>query len=59
MLIFTKLINIKAVVIKENSNEMNFGLLKIFRSMFLDHLESIEKNKNIEANMTIGINIAL
>ena len=59
MLIFTKLINIKAVVIKEKNNEMNFGLLKIFRSMFLDHLVSIEKNKNIEANMTIGINIAL
>tara|TARA_Y100000766_G_scaffold189575_1_gene162980 strand:+ start:970 stop:1149 length:180 start_codon:yes stop_codon:yes gene_type:complete len=59
MLIFTKLINIKAVVIKEKSNEMNFGLLKILRSIFLDHLESIEKNKNIEANMTIGINIAL
>ena len=35
------------------------GLIKIFKSILLDHLDSIEKNKNIEANITIGINIAL
>ena len=57
--IFSKLINTISVATKDKNNEINMGLIKIFKSILLDHLDSIEKNKNIEANMTIGINIAL
>ena len=57
--IFSKLINTISVATKDKNNEINMGLIKIFKSMLLDHLDSIEKNKNIEANITIGINIAL
>ena len=57
--IFSKLINTISVATKDKNNEINMGLIKIFKSILLDHLDSIEKNKNIEANITIGINIAL
>ena len=57
--IFSKLINTISVATKDKNNEINMGLIKIFKFKLLDHLDSIEKNKNIEANITIGINIAL
>ena len=57
--IFSKLINTISVATKDKINEINMGLIKIFKSILLDHLDSIEKNKNIEANIVIGINIAL
>ena len=39
--------------------DKTIGFLSILMVIFLDHLESTEKNKNNDANITIGINIAL
>ncbi len=59
ILTFSRLIKISNVIASENNNEREIGLLKNFKFITLDHFESIEKNKNIAANITIGIKIAL
>ena len=41
------------------NNDKNIGVLKNFKLIFLDHFESIEKNKKKTARTTIGINTAL
>ena len=45
--------------IDENNNDKNIGVLKNFKLIFLDHFESIEKNKKKQARTTMGINTAL
>ena len=47
--------------VKANDNkiEKDIGAEMNLRLMLLDHFESTEKNKKIEAKTTIGINIAL
>jgi hypothetical protein len=45
--------------INENNNDKNIGVLKNFKLIFLDHFESIEKNKKKHARTTMGINTAL
>jgi hypothetical protein len=47
------------VLITEKINDKTIGFVNILKLMLLDHLESTEKNKNKDANITIGINIAL
>ena len=49
----------REIVIIENTVEIIIGDIKNLNLKFLDHFESIEKNKNKEAKITIGINIAL
>jgi hypothetical protein len=47
------------VLITEKINDKTIGFVNILKLMLLDHLESTEKNKNKDANITIGIKIAL
>tara|TARA_Y200000002_G_scaffold378401_1_gene385726 strand:+ start:1857 stop:2090 length:234 start_codon:yes stop_codon:yes gene_type:complete len=49
----------REIVIIENTVEIIIGDIKNLNLKLLDHFESIEKNKNKEAKITIGINIAL
>ena len=44
---------------KDNKIEKDIGAEKNLKFILLDHFESIEKNRKIEARTTIGINIAL
>ena len=43
----------------ENKIEIIIGEVKNLMLKLRDHFDSTEKNKNIEANITMGINIAL
>ena len=61
-IIISVVLNIKdkeITKIIEKIKDKTIGFLSILMVIFLDHLESTEKNKNNDANITIGINIAL
>ena len=47
------------MLVNAKNNDKTIGLVNILKSILLDHLESTEKNKNRDASITIGINIAL
>ena len=46
-------------MIIENKKEIIIGEVKNLKLKLRDYFEAIEKNKNREANITMGINIAL
>ena len=56
-LVWKKIIT-KIVKIVENNVDKKIGVFNLI-FIFLDHFDSIEKNKNMHARITIGINIAL
>ena len=56
-LVWKKIIT-KIVKIADNNIDKIIGVFNLI-FMFLDHFDYIEKNKNIHARITIGINIAL
>jgi hypothetical protein len=59
ILFVLKIKYIADVLVKAKNNDKTIGLVNILKSILLDHLESTEKNKNRDASITIGINIAL
>ena len=55
----SKVISINSVAIIEIIKDTKIGDVMNFKSWFLDHFESTEKNKNAIATIVIGMNIAL